>query len=700
MQQFNTIKWDYSKRTSRYKFLLPGVNTIFFALSKIFNKSYVSLLFKKRKDNYFEIDEFFLLELEYMLGHLLDSEHVTLVLANLKNTKDLLLFIRTHTWVADRYKEERYELNYDRIKHMMKFDILPSQRPAFEKYEHIKTFANLRGSLLDIATGGGKTFTSLALGEALDYDYMLVIAPSQVKENVWYDSVTKSLYKVPQSAVMLDKKFEYNGERFIIFHYEMLEKVVNNRKFLRLIKRLKPFLIIDEWHNFNEIKSKRTQKLIELVEYVDFDDIALLTGTPIKMDVKELKPMLYVLDRKFPKAVETFDKFYRSLSAFNLNLLRYRFDLYRERIEKDKSKLPPITIEEVRISIPNGDDYTIDAINEKIAEYKKKRLEELKEHFNEYEKEFKELIYKAINKINDSDIREELETYFKYVNEIREASEKGHIRYVVSKLEFCREFEENYIYPNLTQEEIKRFKHIAPIVKYPKLKVLGEALGRVLLRTRINCYKDLAKYVDYRNLLAITDKKGIVFSEYTAVCDSAIKKLEQQGFKPLYVYGDKTKELDKIVKLFMDTKNDYNPLVTTYKSLSTGVPLIAANVVICLGLPFRMYTFDQAIARAYRIGQDKKVYVFIVKLDTGAKVNITERDLYILNVSQAKVEVITGNKFDYEVPLERLGSDREEEDEDTESKLIKEELADIMIETTGNKLMDMILGFLRKIKIQ
>jgi len=45
-----------------------------------------------------------------------------------------------------------------------------------------------------------------------------------------------------------------------------------------------------------------------------------------------------------------------------------------------------------------------------------------------------------------------------------------------------KNFENNYIIPNLDGDDLERFRFVAPIVKYPKLKAMGEALGKILLR--------------------------------------------------------------------------------------------------------------------------------------------------------------------------------------------------------------------------
>ena len=263
---------------------------------------YVQRYIFGRKGNSFFIPEFALLELEYILSSILDNDELVNNLGIAVITvEDLLSYIRTETWIAARYQKIKSPINYKLIKKEMKFSILPSQKPAFEKYEEIKVMAGLRGAMIDAAPGAGKTFMSLALSTGLEYDTTIIIAPRQTLEEVWVKSVTESLFKQPQSYIVLDKKHkDIKGKRFIIFHYEFLEKVIEDKELVKQLKRLKPNVIIDEFHNFNNIKSKRTMSLINFINELKVNDVILLTGTPIKMDMSELVPLLYVLDTKFP----------------------------------------------------------------------------------------------------------------------------------------------------------------------------------------------------------------------------------------------------------------------------------------------------------------------------------------------------------------------------------------------------------------
>jgi len=163
------------------------------------------------------------------------------------------------------------------------------------------------------------------------------------------------------------------------------------------------------------------------------------------------------------------------------------------------------------------------------------------------------------------------------------------------------------------------------------------------MKARIDCYTELAtKNGVIRNYVDSTHKKTLVFSNYISVCDAVTNQAIEAGLTPIRVYGSAAKSLSKNVGIY-NTKPSVNPLVASYKSLSVGVPIVTANVIVIYGLPYRQYIFDQAIGRAWRTGQDSTVTVYIVELDTDGVPNITDRDFDIITFFRKEVHAITGS---------------------------------------------------------
>ena len=139
------------------------------------------------------------------------------------------------------------------------------------------------------------------------------------------------------------------------------------------------------------------------------------------------------------------------------------------------------------------------------------------------------------------------------------------------------------------------------------------------------------------------------------VVNKITERLKNSGYKPIEVYGETNKNLPALIKQFFDDP-DANPCVATYQSLSTAVPMIAANVEIMTNAPWRDGEREQAIARVARIGQDEDVYIYDTFLDTGNEPNISTRSKDILEWSRAQVAAILGHDIpdDLDTSMESL----------------------------------------------
>lgn len=702
MESYKSLQYSYNSRTKRYTILVKNVDKILNGFRKIIGKSATGLMFVKVKKNQFDIYEFFLLEFEYILEVIRNEYPEVAVGIGGIILVDLQDFLNEKTWLADRQQPNVTNiLDMKEINRVMKFPPMEHQLDVFEKYEINKRLGALRGMMLDLAPGLGKSYTSLAIGEALHYETFVIVAPGNTIDEVWVKSVTTELYKTPQPYfVYRANSTNYSKQRFMIMTYEALDKLANDKKNLRLLKRLKPILIVDEFHNFNNIESLRTGNLAKVVDKVDFQDIVLLTGTPIKMSYEELMPMLYILDRKFPPIADIFKFYYQGFNYKKLDMFRYRFDLYKKTKQKDTSKLPKLEIVEHRVKVPDGTKlYSMDVIKREFQKYKIDRVKEFLDNMDKYEADFERILMNVKMEafrqgMLKKDIDVVLKDYKAEIKTIRKADKANNLFSVGPQITKAREIEDNFILKYLVGDEKKEFKHVRSIIKYPGFKAMGEALGRVIMGKRISCYKALASAVNYKELLGLTTKKGIVFSSYVGVCKNAIAKSGMDGYHPIGVFGEHIEHLPEYVKEFNDLKNKTNPIVATYKALSTGVPLIGGNIIIMLDIPVRLYLMDQAVSRAWRIGQDKPVTIILVKLDTGKIFNITDRDNFILNLSTENVEMLTGNKIPYEIPKQVLMSDVEEEleleDEKEAQDKIEADLEEELVEDATQVISKMV----------
>ena len=594
---------------------------------------------------------FFALEIRVVLNAFLELPYRkdTVVI---KNTIEC---IETNTWLNNIGKHFEDTFDYSIIKQKMTYDLLPHQTAWFHEYDSSKKRHNRRGRLLAAVQGSGKTNMALTLAELLKSNKILIICPKQALETVWINSIQNELYKTSQPYYSSLDKREYNNERIIVYHYESINEI---SKLVKYIKGKDTTIIVDESHNMNELTSKRTLSLLQICEEINSDNILLLSGSPIKAMPLEMLPMIELLDKGFNAIIKNrFIKLYRNMPNILKPAIQERYTGYRTFVAKDELKLPEIVTESINIKLPNAKEYTLDAIKVKMKDYTEKRFKELNDNFNVYETTYNELYLKAkTNLINDGMKERDFLLYEASIIKIKAAYKDRKLMYIGDTLIYANVFENETIKSVLAPEEKKLFNEAKTIVKYLKLKIQGEVLGNVVGRERINCHMDLAKYIDYKSLINSTNKKSIIFSNYIDVCEIANQTVTKIGYTTTKVYGNDTKYLNEHVSLFMKKDNDINPLVATYKSLSTAVPLIAANVMIFIDMPFRNYIYEQAVARIHRLGQDEIVFLYQIHLDTGDIPNINSRNIDIIEWSKKMVEELTGYSSDMEI-IKNEGTD-------------------------------------------
>lgn len=171
---------------------------------------------------------------------------------------------------------------------------------------------------------------------------------------------------------------------------------------------------------------------------------------------------------------------------------------------------------------------------------------------------------------------------------------------------------------------------------------IAKQLDDVLVRS-IEGEESMAERSSIVNIIEGSEKKTLFFTSFVEVVKGLGDILKEKGFQPLQVYGETNKDLQSMVSGF-EKKEALNPMIATYQSLSSAVPLVMANTVVMLNSPFRHHEYMQAMSRVHRRGQDSQVYVYDVYLDTKGVENISTRSEDILNWSKLQVEQIMGVK--------------------------------------------------------
>ena len=538
------------------------------------------------------------------------------------------------------------KLDFDMIKAKMFHTPFEYQQELFNHYEDYKYRTGYRGLTIGAAAGTGKTNISLTFAEMLHSEKVLIICPLPTLEKVWLKSIQipgkDNLFKDPsQNKVWSVKSSSIDkNEKFIIVHYEGLEQLYG---ILPKIAGPKLTIIVDESHNFADTKSKRTILLQDIIDRSFTKNLFLLSGTPIKSYSTEIINMAKFIDGRLKgKLYDRLYSVYSNPNKFFKSILPGRYNEMTYVVEKKETNLEPVIKTYIPITLKNGNEYTLPVIREKMREFITRRLEEIEKSMSDTIKLYETCLTIAAQNGFDKKSKYSINQYRNLVITIQEAYRKRQLGFISKEMALANAIERE-IKSFLPPELGKQWDDIKTIIKYPMLKIQGECLGKIVMGARIKCHVDIALNLDYEALTNSTIKDTIIFSNYIQVCEAARSVLTNLKYNMALVYGEYAKNLNKEVKRFTEDKN-VNPLVTTYKSLSTGVPLTNANVIVALDLPFRMYIFEQAISRAWRVGQDSQVVVYIPSLDTGNTPNINQRNLDIISFFNAEVEALTGYK--------------------------------------------------------
>src|SRR5437879_259765 len=115
----------------------------------------------------------------------------------------------------------------------------------------------------------------------------------------------------------------------------------------------------------------------------------------------------------------------------------------------------------------------------------------------------------------------------------------------------------------------------------------------------------------FDRLFSEENRKVLLFSEWTTMLDLIEPLLEKRGLSFVRLDGSVPQKLRQgLVHEFQS--NPGRRLFLTTNAGSTGLNLQAANTVINVDLPWNPAVLEQRIARAYRMGQEQPVQVFVL----------------------------------------------------------------------------------------
>ena len=481
------------------------------------------------------------------------------------------------------------------------------------------------------------TYTSIAIAEGLEMERIIVLCPKPVIYDPWVVS-TEELYKRPQRNVwsVMDKRSPHPNDKYLICNYAYMDKLFDQ---LRYFKKKRTMIIADESHNLNELTAAQTRSYIRLAT-THGDEIIHLSGTPLKARIDELIPIMSVIDPRFTEEVaKRFARlFTHNKSPDVLALIHNRMNRMSHSVEKAALKLKEPIVKSHVVKIRGGEKYTIENVKKAMIKYSEKQL---KIHLKN-----RPAAIATYWKLVDS-LEHDVKLYAAHKRDFKVLVANTSYFHIREEMRNVNEYERVNVIPRLNNADRKLFRSIRAVAKYPKLKTLGQTLGNVLGKMRIQCNVDIAKSLNYSKVFGTAKGKCLFFSNHVAAINAMAVGSKKHGYAPLVMYGEHVDDLPEIIKTFRDT--GANPLGATFASLSTGVPLTMVSDVYVLDSPFRDYVLNQAISRAYRLGNDYQVYVHYILLKTKTP-NINDRSLELAEWSSDTVSEILDIEPSVEYP--------------------------------------------------
>jgi SNF2 family DNA or RNA helicase len=605
-------------------------------ITKIWETSRINVnMFVKLTKNSFSFPKFFAIDVLYMLNTMIQHRKS---LTNVRALQTIIEKLETETWLADVVNVDYPKSDLLDLKAIsaLNVNLLPKQMEFLTTYNAVVDKYDLNGYLLAADPGTGKTISALALSLCLHSDLVVIVSPKNALHRVWEKEIVDR-FKVPQHYWIAADGKEFDPKaKYLIIHYQYLDKII---PLLKDHSAKRPMVILDECHNMNESVSQQTTNFVALCKFLKTKHVLWQSGTPIKAMGYEMIPLLRTIDRYFTADVEErFKRIFGKNAARAVDILRNRLGMVMFRVEKSEVYSDKPIFTKVPVQIPNSREYLLSTIRDEMRKYIDERLAHYRSNMPEYQATYDRCLELHRRTLHAKPEFAAFDLYRSYVDTLARGYDP---KLMKDEAMYCNTYELKKIIPSLPNDDRNEFKSVRSVIKYVELKVQGEALGRVLGRKRAQCHVDMIAHAGLEKIVGQSLKKTMIFTSYVDVLKEAQRYFEDLGFNTLVVHQDTNKDLANIVRAF-EREVDLNPLIATYKSLSTAVPMVMANTAIMIDSPFRTYIYEQAVARLARYGQDTTVNIFDLVLDTGSEPNISTRGIDILQWSKEQVAAIMG----------------------------------------------------------
>lgn len=636
----NFKEWEYREFFSNIK--------------RIWDTSRLQYLYEKKRGAVFgrgkaqlHIDNFFLPDICYLLEKMVTDYNRKISFSSKRLYNTLIEELYEKTWMSNTVKQFPSIVNKSLYNDFNK-EFLPKhyQEEFHDLYDNKKQQFLLNGYILGFDTGLGKTLTSITLMHILKKQKIIIIAPNNTLRDVWEREINR-IFKDKQSVFVIGN--EIIDARWNIFNYEAMDKFYLIEEYCKRYKNIG--IIVDECHNFRNNEAKRVIELRNIQNKTKCKDMLMMSGTPVKALGSEIIPVMSVLDNFYTEEVGViYKKVFGTNKAVALDVINNRIgNMMHRKMKKDVlDGLPQKFEKTLSVKTKNGNKFTLNNVKTICAKFIDDRNKFYTSHANEYEKKF----WDALDYFekNCKYRKDEFIKYWSGVKFFKRNKYAASDPYHRDLAKILNSFEKSVIIPQLPQPYKNNFKESKTVVKYVHLKIMGEVIGGLLSKLRVEMITEMAHSMDMKSFIDNAEKKTIMFTDYVDVLKSVDEYLRKElHYKTVVVYGENTKDIVHNLNNFK-SKPEYNPLIATGQTLSTGTTLIEANNMLMLNKPWRHTDYIQRSDRIFRIGQDTDVYITSLLLDTGTEPNLSTRMEDIVKWSEEMfIGIIGEEKIEEEV---------------------------------------------------
>lgn len=519
--------------------------------------------------------------------------------------------------------------------------LFPYQRNFVNIFYNSKVKLGLRGNILGLGAGTGKSLTALATVHTFNDLPCIIVAPKSTLKSTWFDSSYNLLKYLKPGEVQIIHDFNPKKKWKVLITNP--ERLGNLYQCMKSAAGPVKAILLDESQAYRYQNTKRSQMLGEVIKTLNIESIIPISATPQKGNSAELIVILKLLDPNFTDEVASiFRKMYNRDKYNNIaaSVLQRRLSVYidNEKVERKNDNFPEQVEFNVYCKIKDFSPYLLETMKKDL----KARLDVEIPIMAKKQKPEYENLKSLVAQFSDEQIaKEEKEEYLKavYTKMTSPMSTQGKEAATI-----YRAFEEQFkkLNPDLAKQIIESRKIVTSWLQI----TIGQVLAEVYSKRKIKCIAEMT-YQNIDTLMKIIDEselKSIVFSTYVAPLQIAQEELQKKNVNGLLITGGMdTHEL--LQQSYSDNTIEY--IAATLGSLSVGTDGMQKyySTEIFLNLPNRSSEIEQAKARIYRRNAAaKSVHFYYVKLDTGGQKNILDSEQEIMEWSKEMFNIAMGGE--------------------------------------------------------